>query len=280
MWLWKVTKPMVDKDRTVKLVDEDLQSMKSFSQASLSSGQLASCICNTEVIGKTMLVGFPGHGLVGSIAAKYIIKSLELEVVGYVRSVLIPPMAVFLDGVLAYPYRIYGDPKKRKSTVVLIGESPAPPSAYYFLANAVLDWAVTHIGAEEIICLDGFPDSRNEPEVYVVAEPDIKERFTEYKKPQTGYIGGLSGAILNETIIREIDGYALLVSTTSQFPDPIGAAELIKVLNDIKGWKIDVKPLIEDGEKIKKTMQEFADKTRQLSDGSSSDSGVRESLYL
>ena len=80
----------------------------------------------------------------------------------------------------------------------------------------------------------------------------------------------MSGAILNEVMIREsIDGYAILVSTTSQFPDPIGAAELIKVINRIKNLDIDVQPLIIDGEKIRSTMQEFADRTRQLSDSGS-----------
>ncbi|OLS25954.1 MAG: hypothetical protein HeimC3_12280 [Candidatus Heimdallarchaeota archaeon LC_3] len=246
---------------------------------------LAQCICHTTAFGdsgKTIVVGFPGFGLVGTIAAKYIIKSLDLEVVGYLRSPLIPPLAVFLDGILAYPYRIYGDLSGNQDIIVLIGESPAPPQAYYFLANAVLDWGTKFGHAEEVICLDGFSD-QGEPknDVYLVAEPDVKGKMDQYNlpKPQTGYIGGLSGAILNESIIREIDGYALLVSTTSHYPDPNGAGHLIETINKIKNLNIDTKSLFDDGEKIKQTMQDFANRTRQLAD-QDTQSDYKSSLYL
>ena len=257
--------------------------MMSIVTTAQDQSQLATCVCQKNISGKTIFVGFPGHGLVGSIASKYIARYLELEVVGYLRSPLIPPLSVFLDGILAYPYRIYGDPTGKKDIAILIGESPAPPQAYYYLANAVLDWATQEAGAKEIICLDGFPDNVDPPEVYLVAEPDTRNKMDSFKlhKPQTGYIGGLSGAILNEVMIREsIDGYALLVSTTSQFPDPIGAAELIKVINRIKDLTIDVEPLVVDGEKIRSTMQEFADRTRQLSDSGSEVSAKDSSLYI
>lgn len=229
----------------------------------------AECICKTDIKTETIIVGFPGHGLVGSIAAKYIVQVLELEVVGYIRSPLIPPLAVFMDGILAYPYRIFG--KKDCNISVLIGESPAPVSAYYHLANAALDWSTEHAKAKEIICLDGFPDSTStegENTVYLVAEPDMKEKITEIDLPlpQTGYIGGLSGAILNEAIIREVNGFALLAGTVSQLPDPIGAAALVKIINKLKNTDIDVSKLLDDGNRIKQSLKEFAAKTRQISE--------------
>ncbi|MHA2295855.1 MAG: proteasome assembly chaperone family protein [Candidatus Hodarchaeales archaeon] len=229
------------------------------------------CVCKTEITSDTIIVGFPGHGLVGSIAAKYIVQELEMDIVGYIRSPKIPPLAVFLDGILAYPYRIYG--KKGINLSVLIGESPAPVNAYYYLANAALDWA-NSTGAKEIICLDGFPDtpSKKNP-VFLVKEKEINAKGTEEKLesinlplPQTGYIGGLSGAILNETLLRDIDGYALLAGTVSQMPDPAGAAALIKVINRIKDLDVNVEKLMNDAEKIRKSMQEFADKTQQITE--------------
>ena len=227
------------------------------------------CVCKKDIKSDTIIVGFPGHGLVGSIAAKYIVQELDLEIAGYIRSPKIPPLAVFLDGILAYPYRIYT--KEGINLSVLIGESPAPVPAYYYLANAALDWAMS-TGAKEVICLDGFPDmpSTKNP-VFLVKENLIHSKETEKKLeeiklplPQTGYIGGLSGAILNETLLRDIDGYALLAGTVSQMPDPAGAAALIKVINKIKDLNIDVDKLMNDAEKIKKSMQEFADKTQQI----------------
>ena len=66
------------------------------------------CECSTDIEPEWIVVGFPGHGLVGNIAAKHIIEELELKWIGSIRSPLIPPVSVFIDGVLAYPYRIYG----------------------------------------------------------------------------------------------------------------------------------------------------------------------------
>lgn len=238
------------------------------------------CICKEKLNISTIIVGFPGIGLIGSISAKYIVRQLNMEVKGFIRSPLIPPLAVFLDGILAYPYRIYVS--KEHDLAVLIGESPAPVQAYYYLANAVLDWG-KQIGAKEIICLDGFQDPFTpSKEVYLVAEPDLKNKIDKINlpKPQTGYIGGLSGAILNETILREIDGYALLCGTTEpNFPDPDGAANIIETLNKLKNLTIDIASLRADGDKIKKTMQEFAEKTRQVSDESMYDTTDKSSLY-
>lgn len=224
------------------------------------------CLCHEKLENiETLIIGFPGQGLVGSISAKYIIKELKLKVVGYIRSPLIPPLAVFLDGVLAYPYRIYANNDSK--IAVLIGESPAPINAYYYLANAVLDWSDS-IGTKEIICMDGFVDNRVESKVYMVAEPDVKDFPIDLPRPQTGYIGGLSGAILNETMLRDVNGYALLVSTAGQFPDPVGAAKILESLNSIKNLNLDFKSLMNEGEKIKKTMKEFAERTQQLADSS------------
>lgn len=226
------------------------------------------CICQDNIKASTLLVGFPGMGLVGTIAVKHLIKELELKVVGYIKSPLIPPLAVFLDGVLAYPYRIHAS--EDSDIAILIGESPAPTGAYYYLANAVLDWAesIETDKNKEVICLDGFVDNRAESQVYMVAEPDLKSKLDNLNlaRPQTGFIGGLSGSILNESIIRPIDGYALLVSTLSQFPDPAGAAKLIEVLNKQKNLEVNVESLLKDGEKIKASMAEFASRTQQLAD--------------
>lgn len=238
------------------------------------------CICKENLHVSTIIVGFPGIGLIGSIAAKYIVKELDMTVKGYIRSPMIPPLAVFLDGILAYPYRIYVS--SEHDIAILIGESPAPVQAYYYLANAVLDWG-NRVGAKEILCLDGFQDPfSNSKEVYLVAEPDLKSKIDKINlpKPQTGYIGGLSGAILNETILRDIDGYALLCGTMEpNFPDPDGAANIIEVLNKLKDLKINTTSLRADGDRIKKSMQEFAEKTRQVNDDSLYDTSDKSSLY-
>ena len=230
------------------------------------------CECTTDITPEWIAAGFPGHGLVGNIAAKHIINELDLEWIGSIRSPLIPPVSVFIDGVLAYPYRIYGS--KELKIVILIGESPCPPQAYYFLANAMLEWAIS-IGTKQVICLDGFvADPRDEKtdKVHLVAEPQVYEKNKallkyDFPKPHTGFISGLSGAIMNEALLTPIEGFTLLVPISTQYPDPGGAAKLIDAINQIKKLEIDTSKLLKDAEKIQKSLMELAERNRQLTQG-------------
>ncbi|MHA1542813.1 MAG: proteasome assembly chaperone family protein, partial [Candidatus Hodarchaeales archaeon] len=201
----------------------------------------------------------------GNIAAKHIISELKLEWIGSIRSPLIPPVSVFIDGVLAYPYRIYGC--KDRNIGILIGESPCPPQAYYYLARAMMQWALQN-GTKQVICLDGFvsdsPDDKSE-NVFLVCEPQVYQENEDIKKhnfpkPHTGFISGLSGAIMNEALLSPIEG-----PISSPYPDPEGAARLIEGVNKIKGLDINISKLNEDAEKIQRSFMELAEKNRQVS---------------
>ena len=233
----------------------------------------ARCICDGSIKSETLVVGFPGVGLVGSIASKTLNQELKLKTYGYIRSPLIPPVSVFFDGVLKYPYYMAGSSEANLS--VVIGESPSPPGAYYHLANAVLKWGVERIGIKDIIVLDAFPvqfrDDSHPPQVHVVAEPSVMgyiketEVLKDLPLPSSGYLGGFAAAVLNEAIIQEgIKAYALLVPSMSQLPDPSGAAQLLKTLSRIKNFDIDVSGLLEDAQKIKQQLRSMAEQTAEM----------------
>ncbi len=228
------------------------------------------CECTSDITPELIVVGFPGHGLVGNIAAKHIISELKLEWIGSIRSPLIPPVSVFIDGILAYPYRIYGG--KDRKIGILIGESPCPPQAYYYLARAMMHWALQN-GTKQVICLDGFvsdsPDDKSD-NVFLVCEPQVYQENEDIKKhnfpkPHTGFISGLSGAVMNEALLSPIEGISLLVPISSPYPDPGGAARLIEGVNKIKGLDINISKLLEDAEKIQRSFMELAEKNRQVS---------------
>ena len=226
----------------------------------------ARCICKSDMKIETVIVGFPGMGLAGAIAAQHISEKLELETIGFVEGSAIPPVAVFLDGILRHPFRIMG--KEGSKIAVFIGESAVPPDSAYHIANAVMDWAEKH-GAKEIIALDGFAflDRNDESKVYMVAEPEIKEKAEKMKIPplKSGFIRGFAGAILNKTMLSKINGYAFLVGTRPEFPDPGGAASLIVTINTYKDIDINTDTLEEQSESIKKKLQELAYQTQEMS---------------
>ncbi len=245
-----------------------------------NSEMYARCICKTDFDVETVIIGFPGMGLTGAIAAQHISKKLALETIGFIEGVALPPVAVFLDGYLRHPYRIMG--KKGSKIAIFIGESAVSPEAAYFIANTIMEWTEKH-GAKEIIILDGFGylNKNDEGKVYMVAEPELKAKAEKLNIPplKSGFIKGFAGAILNKTMISDVDGYAFLVGTRPNLPDPGGAAALIKVINNLKELDVQVKNLVEQSESIKKKLSELAHQTQEMSSASPQQGRKKSTFY-
>lgn len=222
---------------------------------------------------KTLISGFPGAGLVGSIASRHIAYELEMDVIGYIRSPLIPPQATFFDGYLTYPLRIYS--KKDFDIAVLVSEAPISERAHFYIANAVLSW-LEDIKAQELIILDAYSSTSDNNDTFLIAEPDlwkkgkkiekIKAALPEEKDLGTGYIGGVGGAILNESIInKNIDAFALLAPVqNTRIPSPRSSAKLISMLNEYKNLTIDTNKLIEHANRIERSLSQFARKQEEM----------------
>ena len=87
----------------------------------------------------TLIEGFPGIGLVGTIAAGYIIEKRNMEPIGHIESRLFPPMAAIHQGKPYFPARIYKD--KKNNFCLLISEFIIPSVVVHSLAEAILDFA-------------------------------------------------------------------------------------------------------------------------------------------
>ena len=58
-----------------------------------------------------------------------------------------------------------------------------------------------------------------------------------------GFVTGIPGAILNESLLRKIRGVTLLVKANPQKPDPRAAATLVEAVNRVYQTGIDTKDL-------------------------------------
>ncbi len=54
-----------------------------------------------------LIVGFLGAGLVGNIVASEFVNQLKMEQIGFVNTVDLPPIAIFYEGILKHPFRLY-----------------------------------------------------------------------------------------------------------------------------------------------------------------------------
>jgi uncharacterized protein (TIGR00161 family) len=215
----------------------------------------------------TIILGFAGIGLIGSIVGNTLIEQIpDIKEIGFVTSDLLPPIAVFYDGILKHPFRIFYSPKYN----IIVGICEVPfqlTSAYNDLAKTICNWALSEdVKAKEIVIFQGIPqrDIIEEYPVYFASEFDMKERLEKFniERLDKGIIIGPEATVLNEALTNRLDAYALFTPSL-EIPTPEGAASIIEVLNRIYNLKIETKTLIEQGKEIKAKMLELAKTAQQ-----------------
>ncbi|MFX1482562.1 MAG: proteasome assembly chaperone family protein [Promethearchaeota archaeon] len=203
---------------------------------------------------------FPSAGVVGTIAAQEMIQQFEMDEVAHVRSRYMPSAAVFQDGRLRHPFRIYG--KKEKNLLVVTAELPVADEGLYMVSSTLLDWGTT-VGVKETVILDGIPVQGlpSDRKVLYAAEEEKIADLAEEKDMEIlskGIITGIAGSILSETLCRAMVGFALLTPAIAMVPDPAGAVQLLEALNKLYHVDVDVSGLKESAEEIRAKMEEMA----------------------
>jgi uncharacterized protein len=217
-----------------------------------------------------VFAGFVGAGLAGPLSVGYIIEKLKMEEVGYMRSKYLPPSTVFIQGRLRHPFRFYAN--KEGTVCAVICEITLRMEGLYTLVTAILDWAEQK-GSHEIVILEGVASEGHDGKAYCAAEEDLC-RIMQDKGinmiPQ-GFITGIPGGILNECILRDIQGVSFLVKANDKEPDPIAAATLVDAVNKAYETKIDVTDLKKQKEKLGLDFKELSEK---YSEGKKTDAGM------
>jgi uncharacterized protein len=206
-----------------------------------------------------VFAGFVGAGLAGPLSVGYIIEKLQMEEVGYMRSKYLPPSTVFIQGRLRHPFRFYSN--KKGTICAVICEITLRMEGLYTLVASILDWAEQK-GSHEIIILDGVASESHDGKAYCAAEEDLCRIMQEKginMIPQ-GFITGISGGILNECILRDIQGVSFLVKANHKQPDTLAAATLVDAVNRAYDTKIDITDLKKQKEKLGIDFKELSDK--------------------
>jgi uncharacterized protein len=207
-----------------------------------------------------MVCCFPSAGVVGPIAAHSIIDQFKMTEIAHLRSRFMPSAAVFLEGRLRHPFRIYGHEKL--NLILVTAELPVADEGLYAVSSALLDWGAS-MGAREVVILDGIPvqGMPSDRKVLFAAE---EEKIAELAKDDQmeildkGIITGIAGSILSETLCRSMVGFALLTPAIAVIPDPGAAVQLLEALNRLYKLKIDLTELKEGSEVIRRKMEEMA----------------------
>jgi uncharacterized protein len=211
----------------------------------------------------TILIGFPGSGLVGSIALQYLVDQMEFEHIGNVTSKYFPPLAMMAKGVINVPVRFY----EKDSFMAIVADIPIHPMICYEVANGLLDW-ITQFDIKEVVTIAGIITNEVEKRVFGVATNEVTLGLIEDKTIilPMGSISGIAGSLLTECKVRGIPAIGLLGETVNT-PDPRAAAATLAVLNTMYDLDVDIEPLLEQATEIEAAMQKMAEqveKTEQM----------------
>ena len=224
----------------------------------LSSDNEVYEIKKTVLKSPVIFAGFVGAGLVGPLAVGCMIDKLKMKEIAYLRSRHLPPSTVFMQGRLRHPFRLYSNDD---GTVCAVICEITLPFGLHDIVNTILDWAEKK-GSHEIVILDGVASKSHDNKAFCAAEEDLCRIMedSDIKMIPQGFITGVAGGLLNECLVRKIQGVTLLVKANDKGADPLAAATLVEAVNRAYGVNIDTSDLRKKKNQIGVDFKELSDK--------------------
>jgi len=163
-----------------------------------------------------------------------------------------------MQGRLRHPFRLYSNDD---GTVCAVICEITLPFGLHDIVNTILDWAEKN-GSHEIVILDGVASTSHDDKAFCAAEEDLCRVMedNDIKMIPQGFITGVAGGLLNECLVRKIQGVTLLVKANDKGPDPLAAATLVKAVNRAYDMNIDTTELRKEKKRIDADFKELSNK--------------------
>ena len=215
--------------------------------------------------GAMMVIGFPTHGLVGSVAASYLVRALDMHPVAYLASEDLPPTVVMEGGLVTAPVRFYaskvvcGVDQRCDQLVVALSDSQPPVPLLNALGRTVLDWADAR-GVQLVVAVEGQPidgEIRGDARVVAMANRAAAPLLEKYRfEPANGVVTGFAGGLMLSAIDRPIPTLCLVAQAHKDYPDARAAAKVIETVNPLVPMlELDTKPLRERARQIEEEVR-------------------------
>jgi len=209
-----------------------------------------------------IIEGFPGFGLVGTIACEFLVDHLNTELIGKVLLEDEPAMVAIHKGKIIEPLSISYN---KKYNVMIIHSISATPGSEWKISDIIISIA-KELNAKEIISLESVssPNIIGKPKTFYYSNDKKREKiFKSFKlNPlKEGIIMGVSSALLLK--VDKIPMSCIFAETHTTLPDSKAAAEIIKVLDMYLNLKVDYKPLLETAKHFENKLKEILQQSKQ-----------------
>jgi uncharacterized protein len=212
----------------------------------------------------TVIEGFPGFGLVGTIVTGFLVDHLKCELLEQKYFEEMAPTVAIHGGKVVEPIGVYYNKKQN----IIIIHSIMSPMGLEWKAAEFVSHVCKDYGAKEIITIEGVGtqgEAATQKAFYYTRSDDKKIKATGVAPLGEGIIIGVTGALFMKQ--PSCPMIALFAETHSSLPDSKAAANVIEVLDKYLGLDVDSKPLLKQAEvfeaKLKTLMQQTAGSKEQ-----------------
>jgi uncharacterized protein len=224
-------------------------------------------VLNKKVKNPTIIEGFPGIGLVGTIATEFLIESLKAKEIGYLKGAGVPPMVALHNGKVSRPMGIY---YAEKQNLLIIHFLSGIPGKEWELAEIVQNLA-KNVSAKEIVSLEsvGVPGQlggTSKNYYYsTIKGNEAKLKKLGASKLENGIVMGITSILIGNSTLPLT---CLFGETHTKLPDSKAAASILGILNTYLNLKIDTKPLLKSAEAFEKKLKGIIQTSKKAQDSS------------
>jgi uncharacterized protein (TIGR00162 family) len=226
-----------------------------------------------------LVTGLPGIGLVGQVAARYLIKKMKGVKVADIYSPHFPHQVLMgKKGLLRMlKNSVYKVSTPKRDLLVLVGDVQAITSVgQYEVAEAILEYAHEK-GVRRVITIGGYSTGKMEKQRKVFGSANNKRVMEEFKKKgiifgeTKGSIIGVAGLLPGLARLRRMDGVCIMGETHGNYVDSTSAKNVLEKLAEILEFKIDIVDLDKEAKTREKVIRKIEGEIEQQMTGSPKD---------
>ena len=208
----------------------------------------------------TLLTGFPGSGLVGSIALQYLVENAGFTHLGNITSRFLPQISLATNGLAQAPIRLY----EKDNFVAVLADVPIPPQVSYEISAGLIEWFSGKSAITELVVIGGVSTrgggeggfwggtttyGLGKIKKQAIILPALNITWVFGRLIFYGPLFGISAA--------GFFGWANL-NVCSR-----AAIEALKILNTRYGFGIDTQPLMEQADQVEAMMHQLANDVQE-----------------
>ncbi len=226
-----------------------------------------------------LITGLPGIGLIGQVAAKYMIRKMKGKKIADVYSPHFPHQVLMgkKGGLRLLKNTFYLISGGKRDLLIGIGDVQAVSSVgQYEVAETMLDYAAKK-GVDLVITIGGYSTGRMQNERRVFGSANNKRLMREFKEKGVvfgetrGSIVGVAGLLPGLAKLRKLDGICIMGETHGNYVDHTSAKNVIEMLAKILGFKVDISELEKEAATRENVIKKIEKEVEQQMTGSKKD---------